>query len=216
MAQNIKTQKGFTIIEVVLVLAIAGLIFLMVFIALPALQRSQRDTQRRNDYSMLSTAVTNYIANNNGKLTKLVASGTDAKYRVLPSKTWINAEGTDPNGQPYYLKIYSYDQWESNPTEPSGDDSGTEVFIVTKANCNNQDENGNSVPSEDKSVRAYAIYGYLEGGSTYCQDVGRSNDAADAENGFVTLTTNPNWNANTDINNPDYKAGGESSDSSDT
>ena len=38
---------GFTIIEVVLVLAIAGLIFLMVFVALPALQRSQRDTQRK-------------------------------------------------------------------------------------------------------------------------------------------------------------------------
>ena len=40
-------KGGFTIIEVVLVLAIAGLIFLMVFIALPALQRSQRDTERR-------------------------------------------------------------------------------------------------------------------------------------------------------------------------
>lgn len=31
------TKKGFTIIEVVLVLAVAGLIFLMVFLALPAL-----------------------------------------------------------------------------------------------------------------------------------------------------------------------------------
>ena len=37
-------KKGFTIIEVVLVLAIAGLIFLMVFVALPALQRGQRDS----------------------------------------------------------------------------------------------------------------------------------------------------------------------------
>ncbi|MBP5711591.1 MAG: type II secretion system protein, partial [Prevotella sp.] len=62
--QNTKTKQGFTIIEVVLVLAIAGLIFLMVFIAWPALQRSQRDTQRRNDYSMLSTAVSNYATNN--------------------------------------------------------------------------------------------------------------------------------------------------------
>ena len=44
-----KLYEGFTIIEVVLVLAIAGLIFLMVFLALPALQRSQRDTQRKND-----------------------------------------------------------------------------------------------------------------------------------------------------------------------
>ena len=38
--QNINSKKGFTIIEVVLVLAIAGLIFLMVFVALPALQRA--------------------------------------------------------------------------------------------------------------------------------------------------------------------------------
>ena len=42
---NIRKQQGFTIIEVVLVLAIAGLIFLMVFIALPTLQRNQRDTR---------------------------------------------------------------------------------------------------------------------------------------------------------------------------
>ena len=67
---NIKSKKGFTIIEVVLVLAIAGLIFLMVFIALPAMQRSQRDTQRRQDYSALSSAITSYVTNNNGNLPK--------------------------------------------------------------------------------------------------------------------------------------------------
>lgn len=58
-------KRGFTIIEVVLVLAIAGLIFLMVFIALPALQRSQRNTRRRQDISRISTAVTDYISQNN-------------------------------------------------------------------------------------------------------------------------------------------------------
>ena len=62
-----QSKKGFTIIEVVLVLAIAGLIFLMVFIALPTLQRSQRDTQRRNDVSIILAAVRNYMAHNNGK-----------------------------------------------------------------------------------------------------------------------------------------------------
>ena len=56
--QNL-TKKGFTIIEVVLVLAIAGLIFLMVFLALPALQRSQRDTQRKQDVAMVVTALHN-------------------------------------------------------------------------------------------------------------------------------------------------------------
>jgi prepilin-type N-terminal cleavage/methylation domain-containing protein len=59
-------SKGFTIIEVVLVLAIAGLIFMMVFIALPALQRNQRDTARKNDVSSVSSAVTTFTSNNRG------------------------------------------------------------------------------------------------------------------------------------------------------
>ena len=63
-----KSSKGFTIIEVVLVLAIAGLIFLMVFIALPALQRNQRDTQRKTDMGRLSTALVNYTNSNRGAL----------------------------------------------------------------------------------------------------------------------------------------------------
>ncbi|MBP5656758.1 prepilin-type N-terminal cleavage/methylation domain-containing protein [Candidatus Saccharibacteria bacterium] len=63
-----KNKKGFTIIEVVLVLAIAGLIFLMVFIALPALQRSQRNTQREDDLARIITGVNNYQTNNNGKV----------------------------------------------------------------------------------------------------------------------------------------------------
>ena len=62
-----KDYRGFTVIEVVLVLAIAGLIFLMIFIALPALQRSQRDTQRKNDAGNLLAAVINFQSSNKGK-----------------------------------------------------------------------------------------------------------------------------------------------------
>ena len=57
-------KKGFTIIEVVLVLAIAGLIFAMVFIALPALQRSQRDHSRENDASVVAAAITRWNSAN--------------------------------------------------------------------------------------------------------------------------------------------------------
>ena len=38
-------KKGFTIIEVALVLAVAGMIMLAVFIALPAVQRTERDSE---------------------------------------------------------------------------------------------------------------------------------------------------------------------------
>ena len=51
---TLKNKKGFTIIEVVLVLAVAGLIFLMVFLALPALQRAQRDTTKKTGHGNCS------------------------------------------------------------------------------------------------------------------------------------------------------------------
>lgn len=63
-----KQQKGFTIIEVLIVLAIAGLIVLIVFLAVPALQRNSRNTQRKNDVSVIVGAVQEYANNNNGQL----------------------------------------------------------------------------------------------------------------------------------------------------
>lgn len=63
-----KNYSAFTIIEVVLVLAIAGLIFLMVFIALPALQRNQRNTQYRQNVAMGVDMMRRYQANNRGRL----------------------------------------------------------------------------------------------------------------------------------------------------
>ena len=60
--------RGFTIIEVVLVLAIAGVkYFLMIFLGLPALQRSQRNTARKQDYSTIASAIQTYKANNKGE-----------------------------------------------------------------------------------------------------------------------------------------------------
>jgi prepilin-type N-terminal cleavage/methylation domain-containing protein len=75
-----QSQKGFTIIEVVLVLAIAALIFLIVFLAVPALQRSQRDTQRRSDVGRLVTSVTNYVGNHQGSLPTTVDAAYLNKY----------------------------------------------------------------------------------------------------------------------------------------
>ncbi len=74
MKKQISYQKGFTIIEVVLVLAIAGLIFLMVFIALPALQRSQRDTGRKNDASTVAAALNSYQSSSRGSFSSLDSS----------------------------------------------------------------------------------------------------------------------------------------------
>lgn len=67
-----KDNKGFTIIEVLIVLAIAGLIMLVVFLAVPALQRNQRNTGRRSDAGRIAAAVNTYSANNNGAVPSTV------------------------------------------------------------------------------------------------------------------------------------------------
>lgn len=73
---NIKNRKqqGFTIIEVLIVLAIAGLIMLIVFLAVPALQRNARNTQRKNDVAGTLGAVAEYVGNNNGTLPAAVGN----------------------------------------------------------------------------------------------------------------------------------------------
>ena len=81
MNAQLNRKKGFTIIEVVLVLAIAGLIFLMVFIALPALQRNQRDTARKNEVGKVASAITSYQSNNRGNMPDNPSTSTAfAKY----------------------------------------------------------------------------------------------------------------------------------------
>ena len=82
---TVKNKNGFTIIEIVLVLAIAGLIFLMVFLALPALQRSQRNQLYKNNLSLVISALQNYRSNNGGR--KIPATGTNGYYPRSVSDT---------------------------------------------------------------------------------------------------------------------------------
>lgn len=73
MKNNIKKEEGFTIIEVLIVLAIAGLIMLIVFLAVPALQRNNRNTQRRTDVGNLLAGISDFATNNNGQLPNTIA-----------------------------------------------------------------------------------------------------------------------------------------------
>lgn len=145
-------QKGFTIIEVVLVLAIAGLIFLMVFIALPALQRSQRDTQRKNDLSRAITAVNNYQSNNRGKLP------TDWPGFITSYLTVNGDSFSDPDGT-----AYSFTQNTQNSFDPTSFVSGR-IYYTTNAVCD-----GESV-SAGQGNNKVALQYKLEGGGTACDN----------------------------------------------
>lgn len=67
MKQITKKQSGFTLIEVVLVLAIGALIILMAILAFNGASRSRRDTARANLAGTIQSAVEQSASNNNGQ-----------------------------------------------------------------------------------------------------------------------------------------------------
>lgn len=155
---NTKSKKGFTIIEVVLVLAIAGLIFLMVFIALPALQRGQRDTQRRDDMARALSQVSQYQANNGGKIPD---DSTKMNNFFKNYLKWADGgEFNDPDsGTKYTLKFVSCTSDSCSPTSKVGT-----VNYMYHAKCDGE------TPVYDAGNRKMAIVTKLEGSGTYCSN----------------------------------------------
>ncbi|OGL23834.1 hypothetical protein A2791_02930 [Candidatus Saccharibacteria bacterium RIFCSPHIGHO2_01_FULL_46_30] len=149
-------QSGFTIIEVVLVLAIAGLIFLMVFVALPTLQRNQRDTQRKQDMSRITTAVASYTQNNKGKLPENQAGWTAFR------NSYLKVDGdtfADPTFGDYTLSYNSPGDYNT-PTTPVSQDGIIKVY--PKAKCEGETVSGGQ-------ARNVAFAMKLEGGGIACQ-----------------------------------------------
>ena len=164
--ENTKAKKGFTIIEVVLVLAIAGLIFLMVFVALPALQRSQRDTQRRDDMGRFISQLAQYQTNNNRKVPPTKTDWNDfiANY--------LSVDGVDsfvvPNGRSYTVeevcKRNGSGKCSSNSTLNWESDKN-KIYVYESARCD-----GENVTFINDSPNQIAIRYKFEGAGVYCEN----------------------------------------------
>lgn len=120
LTQLRKRKEGFTIIEVLIVLAIAGLILLVVFLAVPALQRNSRNTQRKNEISSVLGAVNEWTNNNGGKLP--TAAGTERADALANAK----------------LSFYTGNVTWATGAQTNGTTADTAV-VVTGAKCNGSD-----------------------------------------------------------------------------
>lgn len=141
-------KKAFTIIEVTLVLALAGLIFVGVFFALPALMRTQKDNERRDNLARLMQAVEDYQMNNSGispfsdegSHTYEVMSDFVTNYLVdcnnleqpdaltasdggyeLTYKYGCNKSFRDPDGISYKYKFVLWDDFDGDGVESAYD-----------------------------------------------------------------------------------------------
>lgn len=163
MNKTIGQQKnGFTIIEVVLVLAIAGLIFLIVFPAVPALQRSQRDTQRKQDVSRMMSQLQAYASNKNGNYppTATVNSTFKDGYMVKDGQSF--SDPSKDSSTPYAINGIGYPG--NTYTGPA--DLGNIDYIVG-AKC---DDSGAKVLTQSSGNRNVAAVIKVEQGDAYCQD----------------------------------------------
>ncbi len=157
-----KPDQGFTIIEVLIVLAIAGLIILIVLLAVPALQRNQRNTTRKSDLGRLASAVNNFVANNSGSLPSTTANAqsiiTDAGKLGQFNLTAATNIGTASSNT---LSIVAAGNGTPAALNTSLVDA---VQIVTGGVCSNT--NDGSATSIGATSRSLAIQYTLETGTS--------------------------------------------------
>jgi prepilin-type N-terminal cleavage/methylation domain-containing protein len=147
-----KKIQGFTIIEVMIVLAIAGLILAIIFLAVPALQRSSRNTQRSADATHLGGLINATEANNNGK---------------VPSKLSIANTPAAPATDTVYLGGESFSRWTpaaanfivATTTAPVLPPADT-LVVYSAASCTN------GVPAALAGGGLIVVYAVEEAGNT--------------------------------------------------
>ena len=200
MAKKERKYTGFTIIEVVLVLAIAGLIFAMVIIALPALQRAQRNTQRKQDLSRMQAAITQWYSHNPGTyMTDGSVSNPGSKdgmaYGSNGFCTFYNrylSDLKDPStGEPYKVILwyveYAIDctTGQAYPRTTGYDGEGVgarfakmeepgDIQYNNNAICDGEISHDNTghYGYEENHGKTYTIRMMLEGGAIACVDAG--------------------------------------------
>lgn len=193
--RNRSTKHGFTILEVVLVLAIAGLIFAMVFIAFPALQRSQRNNQRKRDAALIASAMNTWYTHNKVSVTDNYSKLNAENGFCTFYKRYVGEETVDPStGEPYKVALWgstfvvdcisgkTYNRKEFD-LDVHGSQSGQgsdnwakmepgDIQYDDGAICTDEAFNDDIGNNRYSGVKMFAIRMRLEGGGTLCVDNG--------------------------------------------
>lgn len=111
MSKLLNKDKGFTLIEIVLVLAIAGLLLVIIFIAVQGANRARRDSQRKNDAARMLAAIESCVGNNNG-----VYANCTTQAQVITANYF---SGNAPDGSAYTI----------------GATAANNAFVINRTSC---------------------------------------------------------------------------------
>lgn len=153
-----RTKKGFTIIEVVIVLVIGAIIMLMVFLVVPALQRSQRDARRQSDARRFLAAAEQYATNNNGTY-----ADDQAKTNTVVTSYITNSgeKFEDPSGSAYSTGNAG-PTYSASKLDVATDGANPRMVYAQNSNCSGQ------VMATATGKNRIAVSVYQENGGRFC------------------------------------------------
>ena len=130
-------RAGFTIVEVMFVLAIAGLILLLVFQVIPDLQRSSRNNQRKQDVQAILAAISHYELNNSGNLPGPPPDSPFLQYTKLTYYDDTMVGYTPPNPPlASGINVHVYVSWIESPANITSSVNLDTVNIYNYQKCN--------------------------------------------------------------------------------
>lgn len=145
MISSIK-QKGFTIVELLIVIVVIGILATLVIVTFSGIQQKGRDSQRRTDINAVASHVSAYYADKGYYPTR--ADLNTASWRAT------NAKGLDPEA----LK----DPKATSADIQAATSATAYSYVAAGTSCDNAQPS-----SETNACDSYTLTATLEGGGTY-------------------------------------------------
>ncbi|MEK7594130.1 MAG: hypothetical protein AAB436_00645 [Patescibacteria group bacterium] len=144
--QKLRDQAGFTVIETLIVLGIAGLIFMIILLAIPALIRNSHNGQRKQDVAAVLSAISHYQLNNSGTFPSTPPPPSGYNYLQYTKLSFY--ENSEVRLRPQIANIDTLPA----PAEITPNDIGVQIFNF--ALCNTEGNGATGVGAGYRDIAA--------------------------------------------------------------